>query len=130
MLEHLPDRWIAPVVWHLLRENLYFEVVVSAFEHSWCCKALLNIEADHVLPRAFECIVKSLLVFLSLTFSVSNKTVAISNEDEHSLLAFTLLREVTLVTESLAKKMRVKSLGLKTSSLFGSKNLSALEPWN
>ena len=41
-----------------------------------------------------------------------------------TLLALTLFRAVTLVTESESIKIRVKSAGLKISSLDGVKNLS------
>jgi hypothetical protein len=47
-----------------------------------------------------------------------------------TLLELTLLRDVTLVTESDAINTRENWVGSKTSSLPGSKYRAALDPWN
>ena len=92
VLQHLPKGGIAPVVGHLLREDLDPKVIVTAFEHLWTRENLIDVNAHHVLPRLFEGIFKGLLILVRLSFSVSDKAVAISNEDEHTTLVNTVQR--------------------------------------
>lgn len=80
--EHLPDRRVAPIVWDCLREDLDFEVVVSASEHSWRGEGLVDVHADHVLSRLFESVVECLLVLFRFTLAIRNDSISVAHKDQ------------------------------------------------
>ena len=84
VLQHLPHRWVTPVVRNLLWENFDSEVIMSACEHSRRSENFFHIQANKILPRFLECIFKGLLIFLCFTFSVRNESVTVPYEDEHT----------------------------------------------
>ena len=83
VLQHLPHRWVAPVIRNLLWENFDSEVIMSAREHTRRSENFFHIQANKVLPRFLESVLESLLVFLCFSFSVRNESVTVPYEDEH-----------------------------------------------
>ena len=85
-LKHLPDHWIAPVVWPSLRPNANLEVIVSTFQHSWDSPPLVPVQTNHVLLEFPESIVESHFVIGSLAFAEADNAFAIADENEDTPL--------------------------------------------
>lgn len=72
VLQHLPDGGVTPIVWDGLWEDFDLEIVVSALKEPWRSEDLFYIEANQVLPRLLESIVKSLLILFSFALSIGD----------------------------------------------------------
>ena len=79
--EHLPDLWVAPVVWLALRPNADFEVVVTAFEYSWHCLKVIPVQNHHVRLQLLEGIIEGALVVCSLALAKANHSSLVADKD-------------------------------------------------
>lgn len=90
VLQHLPDSGIAPVVGHLLWEDLDLKVIMATFEYLWTRENFIDVDAHHVLSRLFKGIVECLFILLCLSFAIGHETITVSNEDEDTALVHTI----------------------------------------
>ena len=81
VLKHLPNSWVSPIIWNILRKYFYLEIIVPSLEKSWTCINFFNIETNKVLSSLFKSIVEGLFVLFSLSFTIRNETITISHKD-------------------------------------------------
>lgn len=82
--EHLPDDGVTPIVWLHLGIDGDPEVVVAGLQDLRNCHHLIQRDADEVGSELLEGCFEGGLVVLSLSHSVADHTIAVSNEEEHS----------------------------------------------
>jgi hypothetical protein len=92
MLKHFPDSWIAPEIRGLLWPDLDPEIVVAALERVGGCENLLEVKADHVLSGLLERIIECSFVFASLSLSIGDQSIAVTNEYQYSSLVYSIQR--------------------------------------
>ena len=57
---------------------------MAALEVNRSSPVSIPVQAHHVLPKLFECLIKGLLVVLSLSFSIANQALAVSDENQNT----------------------------------------------
>lgn len=116
VLQHLPDGWVAPIVRHLLRVDLYLEVVVAAGQDLRAREDVLDVEEQHVGPGVLERVVEGLLVLTCLALAVCDHTTAVADEDEHAAGVDTVearhVRDAVRVDEDECELAWVKDLAM------------------
>ena len=116
VLKHLPDGWVAPIVWHLLRVDLNLEVVVAAGQDLRAREDVLDVEEEHVGAGVLERVVEGLLVLTSLALAVCDHTTAVADEDEHAAGVDTVeachVRDAVRVDEDECELAWVKDLAM------------------
>ena len=81
MHQHFPYGGVALVICFLLGENFCPEIVVVASKTYWDSIIIRSGDANQVLFKFFECLVKSLFVILDLTLAVTYQTCTVAKLD-------------------------------------------------
>ena len=81
MHQHFPYGGVALVICFLLGENFCPEIVVVASKTDWDSIIIRSGDANQVLFKFFECLVKSLFVILDLTLAVTYQTCTVAKLD-------------------------------------------------
>jgi len=79
--QHFPYGGVALVICFLLGKSFCPEIVVVASKTGWESIIIRSGDANQVLFKFFECLVKSLFVILDLTLAVTYQTCTVANLD-------------------------------------------------
>ena len=79
--QHFPYGWGCPSNLLLIGRNFCPEIVVVASKTYWDSIIIRSGDANQVLFKFFECLVKSLFVILDLTLAVTYQTCTVAKLD-------------------------------------------------
>ncbi len=77
--EHLPNRWVAPIVMLCLGPDADVEIIVTTLEMGGNCEVGVPIETHHVFLQLLEGSFESLLVVFALALAETDHATPVSN---------------------------------------------------